>query len=220
MCGRYNIRTNARDFAEILAVVREFDFDFQPRYNVAPTQTVICVRDSDEREFFQAKWGLIPSWAKDTKIGSSCINARSETVDTKPAFRSAFKKRRCLVVADGFYEWRKTDKQPHNITLKSGPMFFAGLWETWNSPEGPVESCTICTTAANEFMQALHDRMPVILPRELVDHWLDPSVNDPEELKPLLGQYPSKKMQAWPVGKAVGNVRNQGPQLIEPMQSA
>ncbi|HEY3965445.1 MAG TPA: SOS response-associated peptidase [Planctomycetaceae bacterium] len=133
MCGRYNIKTNGRDFAEILEVVREFDFDFQPRYNVAPTQTVICVRDRDEREFFQAKWGLIPSWAKDAKFGASCINARSETVDTKPAFRSAFKRHRCLVLADGFYEWRKTDKQPHNITLKSGPLFFAGLWETWNS---------------------------------------------------------------------------------------
>jgi putative SOS response-associated peptidase YedK len=159
---------------------------------VAPTQTVICVRDGAEREFFQAKWGLIPSWAKDAKIGSSCINARSETIDTKPAFRRAFKKRRCLVLADGFYEWRKTDKQPHNITLTSGPLFLAGLWETWTSPEGPVESCTICTTEANEFMQALHDRMPVILPRALVDHWLDPTVTDRDELKPLLVQYPSR----------------------------
>lgn len=219
MCGRFNLKTNPKDFAAILEVARTFDdgFPFTPRYNVAPTQTVACVRDTDQRELFPAKWGLIPSWSKDAKFGASCINARSETIDTKPAFRSAFKKRRCLVLADGFYEWRKTDKQPHNICLKSGPIYFAGLWETWNSPEGPVESCTICTTAANEFMSALHDRMPVILPRELVDHWLDPSVNDPEELKALLIQHPADNMQAWPVSKAVGNVRSQGPALVEPV---
>jgi putative SOS response-associated peptidase YedK len=114
-----------------------------PAYNIAPTQKVLCIRDGEEREFFKAKWGLIPSWAKDAKIGASCINARVETVDIKPAFRSAFKKRRCLVMADGFYEWRNTDKQPHFISLKSGEqMAFAGLWEFWKSPEGPVESCT------------------------------------------------------------------------------
>lgn len=143
---------------------------------------------------------------------------RVETVDTKPAFRSAVKKRRCLVMADGFYEWRRADKQPHFISLKSGEqMAFAGLWEFWKSPEGPVESCTICTTEANEMMGQLHDRMPVILPRQTVDHWLDPSVNDPDELRPMLAQFPGDEMRAWPVGKAVGNVRNQGPQLMEPV---
>lgn len=219
MCGRYTLRTNTADFAAVLEVVRGM-FDNPPAYNIAPTQMVVCVRDSDEREFFRAKWGLIPSWAKDHKIGSSCINARSETIDTKPAFRSAFKKRRCIVLADGFYEWRKPDKQPFYISLKSGPMFFAGVWETWKSPEGPIESCSICTTEANEFMAPLHDRMPVILGREVIDHWLDPSIQDPPELKPLLTQYPSKEMQCWPIGKEVGNVRNQGPQLIERVQSA
>ncbi|MGE3408256.1 MAG: SOS response-associated peptidase [Pirellulales bacterium] len=217
MCGRFTLRTNPHEFAGILDVLGNLSDDFGPRYNVAPTQVVLCVRDSDQREFFQAKWGLIPSWSKDAKIGSSCINARSETVDTKPAFRSAFKKRRCLVLADGFYEWRKSDKQPYYISLKSGPTLFAGLWERWKSPDGPVESCTICTTEANEFMSALHDRMPVILPRSFVDHWLDPNVNDPAELKPLLAQYPSEDMQAWPVSKSVGNVRNQGPSLVEPV---
>jgi putative SOS response-associated peptidase YedK len=183
-------------------------------------QKVQCIRDSDQREFFTAKWGLIPSWAKDAKIGSQCINARVETVDTKPAFRSAFKKRRCLVVADGFYEWRNTDKQPHYITLKSGqPMAFAGLWETWKSPEGPVESCTICTTDANNMMGRLHDRMPIILPRATVDHWLDPVVTDSEDLKPMLLQFPCDEMQSWPVAKAVGNVRNQGPALIAPIDA-
>lgn len=218
MCGRFNLFTNPRLFAEVFAVARTFDDDWTPAYNIAPTQKVLCIRDGDDREFFKAKWGLIPSWAKDAKIGASCINARVETVDTKPAFRSAFKKRRCLVIADGFYEWRKSDKQPHFISLKSGDqMAFAGLWETWKSPEGVVESCTICTTDANDMMGQLHDRMPVILPRPAIDHWLDPKVSDADELKPMLRQLPSEEMQSWTVGKAVGNVRNQGPALMEPI---
>ena len=123
-------------------------------------------------------------------------------------------------MADGFYEWRKSDKQPHYVTLKSGaPMAFAGLWETWRSPDGPVESCAICTTDANDMMGRFHDRMPVILPQPLIDHWLDPSVNDPEELKPMLLQFPADEMQAWTVAKAVGNVRNQGQSLIEPVDA-
>ena len=202
MCGRFNLFTNPRLFAEVFAVARTFDDDWDPAYNIAPTQKVLCIRDAGEREFFKAKWGLIPSWAKDAKIGASCINARVETVDTKPAFRSAFKKRRCLVMADVFYEWRKSDKQPHFISLKSGEqMAFAGLWETWKSPEGPVDSCTICTTDAHDMMGQLHDRMPFILP----------------ELKPLLRQFPGEEMQSWAVGKAVGNVRNQGPSMMEPI---
>jgi putative SOS response-associated peptidase YedK len=220
MCGRFTLRTNPRDFADIFSVVRQYEAEWQPAYNIAPTQNVVCVRDGEEREFFKARWGLIPSWAKDAKIGNSCINARLETVDTKPAFRSAFKKRRCLVMADGFYEWRRTDKQPHFISLKSGEqMAFAGLWESWKSPEGPVESCTICTTDAHDMMGELHDRMPVILPRATIDHWLDPAVNERAELKPMLLQFPGEEMQSWPVGKAVGNVRNQGPSLMEPIDA-
>lgn len=168
MCGRYVLKIlpyELQSFFDLLRVP-----DWKPGYNVALTQTVVAIRDAAEREVFQPKWGLIPSWSKDAKIASSCINARSETIAEKPALRTAFKKRRCLVIADGFYEWRKSDKQPHCISLKEGPMLFAGLWETWNSPGGPIESCTICTTAANDFMQPLHDRMPVILPRELIDH--------------------------------------------------
>ena len=218
MCGRFNLRTNPREFAEIFRVAREFNFDWAPRYNIAPTQPVVAIRDADQREFFMPKWGLIPSWSKDAKIGSSCINARSESVDTKPAFRSAFKKRRCLVMADGFYEWRQSDKEPHFISLKSGqPMPFAGLWEIWESPDGPVESCTICTTDANDMMGELHNRMPIILPLTSIDQWLDPKTTDAKKLKPLLVQYASHEMQSWRVGKAVGNVRNQGPQLMEPI---
>ena len=220
MCGRFTLRTNPRDWADVFAVVRQLEDDWTPAYNIAPTQKVVCIRDGEEREFFKARWGLIPSWAKDAKIGSSCINARVETVDTKPAFRSAFKKRRCLVMADGYYEWRPSDKQPFFISLKSGEqMAFAGLWETWKSPEGPLDSCTICTTEANDTMDHLHDRMPIILPRQSIDHWLDPKVSDPDELKPMLLQFPGDEMQSWPVGKGVGNVRNQGPALMEPIDA-
>jgi putative SOS response-associated peptidase YedK len=218
MCGRFNLFTNPRLFAEVFAVARSFDDDWVPAYNIAPTQKVLCIRDGEEREFFKAKWSLIPSWAKDAKIGASCINARVETVDTKPAFRSAFKKRRCLVMADGFYEWRKSDKQPHFVSLKSGAqMAFAGLWETWKSLEDPVDSCTICTTDAHDMMGQIHDRMPVILSHATIDHWLDPKVSDAEELKPMLRQFPGEEMQSWAVGKAVGNVRNQGPSLMQPV---
>jgi putative SOS response-associated peptidase YedK len=220
MCGRFTLRTNPRDWAEVFAVVRQLEADWTPAYNIAPTQKVVCVRDAEEREFFRARWGLIPSWAKDAKIGASCINARVETVDTKPAFRSAFKKRRCLVMADGFYEWRPGDKQPFFISLKSGEqMAFAGLWEFWKSPDRPVESCTICTTEANDTMGHLHDRMPIILPRHAIDHWLDPAVADAEELKPMLREFRGVALQSWPVGKAVGNVRNQGPALMEPIDT-
>lgn len=212
MCGRYVLKILPYEIQQFFDLLRVPDW--KPRYNVAPTQTVLAIRDAEDREAFLPKWGLIPSWSKDAKIASSCINARGETVADKPAFRTAFKKRRCIVVADGFYEWRKSDKQPHYISLKEGPMLFAGLWETWNSPEGPVESCSIVTTAANRFMEPLHDRMPVILPRELVDHWLDPTVTDPDELKPLLIQRDGGDMQYWQVGKEVGSVKNQGEQLI------
>jgi putative SOS response-associated peptidase YedK len=220
MCGRFTLRTNPHEWADIFAVVRQLEDEWQPAYNIAPTQNVVCVRDREEREVFKARWGLIPSWAKDATIGSSCINARVETVDTKPAFLSAFKKRRCLVVADGFYEWRPSDKQPFYISLKSGEqMAFAGLWEFWKSPLGPVESCTICTTDANDTMGQLHDRMPIILPRHAVDHWLDPAVSDADELKPMLHALHGVELQTWPVGKAVGNARNQGPKLMEPIDA-
>ena len=218
MCGRFNQHTEPRSWAEVFGILRGLSTPWQPRYNIAPTQTVLAVRETDQREFFTPKWGLIPSWSKDAKIGASCINARTETVDTKPAFRSAFKRRRCLVMADGFYEWRKPEKTPFYISLRDGqPMPFAGLWETWESPDGPVESCTICTTDANDMMGQLHDRMPIILPPAAIELWLDQSITDVEPLKALLQQYHSDLMQAWQVGKDVGNVKNQGPQLMEPV---
>ena len=220
MCGRFTLTTNPHRFAEILDVASGLS-EWLPRFNIAPTQTVHCVRDRDQREFFQPKWGLIPSWAKDTKIASHCINARVETVDTKPSFRVAFRKRRCLVLADGLYEWKQPEKQPFYYTLRSGePMFFAGLWETWESPTGPLETCTICVTVANDFMGELHDRMPIILPPNAVDQWLDPKVTDPGQIKPMLLQFPGEQMQKWAVSKRVNAAGNDDPSLIEPIQTA
>ena len=191
------------------------------RYNIAPTQTVAVVRHaaaSEERELALLHWGLIPSWAKDAKMAAAMINARAETVAEKPAFRSAFASRRCLVLADGYYEWQKVGKvkQPYCFTLRDErPFAFAGLWESWRPPNSldgvPLESCTIITTAANELSAALHDRMPVILEPADYDLWLDPSVKDRARLEPLLAAYPSDAMKVEPADPRVNNARNEGP---------
>jgi putative SOS response-associated peptidase YedK len=225
MCGRIVLRSSYARQREIFALTGEFhsDPDFRPRFNVAPTTRVMAFRQVEgQRMLFTPKWGLIPGWSKDAKIAAQCINARSESVDTKPAFRSAFKKRRCVVLADGFYEWKKgatpADKQPYYVSLRDGkPMPFAGLWETWNSPDGPLETCAICTTDSNALMSAVHDRMPVILPHAVIDHWLDPEISDAAELKPLLAQYPEDELQFWPVSKRVGSVKNDDQHLTDPV---
>lgn len=218
MCGRFHLKSNLSQIAEHFGVARGLTEPWTPRYNIAPMQPVLCIRETDQREFFTPTWGLIPSWSADAKIATSCINARAESVDTRPAFQSAFRFRRCLVVADGFYEWRMGDRVPHTISLKSGePMAMAGLWETWESPDGPIETCTICTTNANSLVRPLHNRMPLILPRESIDLWLNPKITDAKKIKSLLQQCPSQALQCWPVGKAVDNVKNQGPQLIDPI---
>lgn len=167
MCGRFTLRVPAAELVEIFRLLRRPDV--QPRYNIAPTQPVAVVRRIDRgRELSMLRWGLVPSWAKDPKIGARMINARAETVATKPAFRTALRRRRCLVPADGFYEWAKSaggTKQPHYITRRDGrPFAFAGLWESWDGPDGSsIESCTIVTTEANDLVGRIHDRMPVIL---------------------------------------------------------
>lgn len=198
-----------------------------PRYNVPPTGLLACVRPGDgRRSAFVAQWGLIPGWAKDRKFGAQCSNARSETVDTKPAFRVAFKTRRCLIAANGFYEWdqkhhsKGQPKQPYYFTLRDGnPITFAGLWESWQPSAGqpPLETCTIITCVPNEIMEPLHDRMPVLLPESLWDVWLDPDV-EASSLKTLLVPYSSDAMTCWPVSSRVNNVRNESPDLIEPIR--
>ena len=219
MCGRFTLTTNLGAIANRFGVARFLE-EVGPRYNIAPMQTVIVVNDEGTRHLTQMRWGLIPSWAKDPTIGNRMINARAETAATKPAFRVALRKRRCLVVADGFYEWqqRGRTKQPFRIVLKNGePFGFAGLWETWTSPEGEqMRTCTIITTEANDLLKPIHDRMPVILTREAEGLWLDPTIQEPAKLLPLLTPYPAKDMEAYPVSSRVNNPAHDGPECIVP----
>lgn len=224
MCGRYTL-TRPTDLVEELGVATTQEL--APRYNVAPTQDLPVVRAGKEsagRELAVMRWGLIPSWAKDPKIGNRMINARSETAAEKPSFRNAMKRRRCLVLADGFYEWAKVGgaKQPHYIHLKDRrPFVFAGLWEHWaKDPEtGPIDSFTILTTHANERVRPLHDRMPVILPAEHYDLWLDPGAQDTAALAPLLRPYPDDEIEYEPVSRLVNNPKNDVPQCVEPLKT-
>ena len=220
MCGRYNLITDAQAFIDAFQVINRLDW--QPRYNIAPSQAVPAIRqEEDGRKAVLLRWGLIPHWAKDEKFGYRTINARAETVDTKPAYRAAFNRRRCLIPATGFYEWRQMQgyKQPYNIRLKDQQVFaFAGLWERWQSPEGKaVESCTIIVTEVNEDVKSIHDRMPVILKPDDYGVWLDPGMQDTSPLKALLKPYPADRMDYWPVNRRVGSPANDDPALIEPL---
>ena len=218
MCGRFTLRTPARDLVEVFELLREPELS--PRYNIAPTQRVAVVRQSGkDRELGVMRWGLVPSWSKDPKAGPPLINARAETVATKPSFRTAFKHRRCLIPADGFYEWQKTDsktKIPHYIRMaKDRPFAFAGLWETWHGNDGSaLDSCTIVTTDANDLMRPLHDRMPVILPEENFAQWLDPKNENAPELETLLRPYSPAEMTAFPISTLVNSPRNDCPECI------
>ncbi len=216
MCGRFLLLSSGREVAEA------FDLtgfpELAPRYNIAPTQPVLAVRAADTgREAALLRWGLVPPWAKDMK--QAPINARAETAADKPTFRHALRKRRCLVPADGFYEWAAAGgrKQPYCFRPWAGrPWAFAGLWERWQGPEGPLESCAILTTEANELVRPVHDRMPVILPERYWAAWLDAGLQGAGELLPLLRSFPSDAMRAYPVGPRVGNPRNDGPACLEP----
>ncbi len=222
MCGRFTLTDPDADLAV------QFNLpqipSLQPRYNIAPTQSVAAVRVATEaavREMVLLRWGLIPFWAKDPQIGARLINARSETVAEKPAFRHAFRRRRCLVVADGFYEWQKQNgaKQPFYIHLRgSRPFAFAGLWESWKGEDDSViESCTLLTTRPNELLDPLHNRMPVILQPKDYDPWLDPGVQDLESLQALLRPYPSEEMEAYPVSRWVNSPDNDDLRCIQPL---
>jgi putative SOS response-associated peptidase YedK len=220
MCGRFTLKTSPARIKEMFRLQRLGEFD--PRYNIAPSQPVLAVRQdsSGELEGLLLKWGLIPSWAKEPGIGNSLANARADTIATKPAFRSAFKKRRCLVVADGFYEWQAGPggKTPYYFQMKDqGPFAFAGLWERWEKGEEPVESCTLITTDANAVVGQVHNRMPVILAPGSFDRWLDPNEQGAEVLEAMLVPLPDDSLSAHPVSKLVNNPKNQGPQCIEPV---
>jgi len=226
MCGRYGRRADKRRIAEWMQAHDTGVFEdsyFAPSYNVAPQTLQPVVRldsDTGQRELTIMRWGLVPFWSKDGKAGYSTINARAETVVTSPVYREAMKKRRCLVPADWFYEWKKLDaktKQPYAIGLQDGALFaFAGLWERWNDKvTGEAkDTYTVVTTDPNEIMQGIHDRMPVILHPKDYERWMAPA--DPAQLPvDLLKPYPVEDMKAWKVGQDVGNVRNNRPDLVE-----
>ncbi len=225
MCGRYARRSDKQRIAEHFAVHGASLPDFGPSWNVAPQtfQPVIRLnRDTGEREIVMMRWGLVPYWAKDPGIGLRTINAKAESIITAPAFREAFKYRRCLIPADAFYEWQKLTgkmKQPFAIAMKDGqPYAMAGLWERWKDRKAGIEllTFTVITTDPNELVEPMHNRMPVIIPANEYDRWLraDP-VRPPVD---LLRPFDADKMTAWKVGKEVGNARNDRPDLIEPIQ--
>ena len=220
MCGRFYLDVTADQLANY------FELPALPglasRYNIAPSQDVIAVRVGEQgREWVNLHWGLIPFWAKDAKFGYRTINARAETVDTKPSFRAAFKSRRCLIPGSGFIEWQAVQdgKQPYCIHPKSGPLFaFAGLYEHWESEAGKIiDSCTIIVTEANAVVAPIHDRMPVIIKPEDFATWLDPALQNPTQLKPLLKPYPAEETALYPVSRRVNNPRNDDPTCIQPM---
>lgn len=224
MCGRFTLRTPTETVA---ALFEGLSFPERvPRYNIAPTQNVLCVRQDKQgrSEAVDLRWGLVPSWAKDLKMGARMINARGETVAEKPSFRAAFKRRRCLVLADGFYEWKKTEngKQPYYITLlDEQPFCFAGLWEAWQDKSTDdstvIQSCTVITTSANELMQPLHDRMPVILPPKHYDLWLDREFADRESLEQMVVPFSSDEMKAVAVSTIVNKATNETPECVQPV---
>jgi putative SOS response-associated peptidase YedK len=226
MCGRFTSRTPASDLAEYFGVDEVVAPELGARYNVAPTDETYAVAESgEERRLGTFRWGLVPFWAKDVKIGSRMINARAEGLLDTSAFRRPFERRRCIVPADGFYEWEHTGgtrKQPWYITRADGkPMALAGLWDSWRpvkgSDEGKVRSCVIITGEPNATIARLHDRMPVLLPPEVWDLWLDPTNDDVASLQSLLVPAPDELFELVPVSTAVNTVTNDGPELVEPV---
>ena len=232
MCGRFVLvdwygveqrfdlpEADLRHISERYSEIGESPF---PRYNIAPTQEVLAIRnDGLGNRAEMMLWGLVPSWAKDPKIGSRMINARSETLSERPSFRAAYKRRRCLIVADSFYEWKRNGKTrtPIRIMLESEETFaFAGLWETWKRPDDSwMLSCTIITTSANELVSEIHDRMPVILEPDTESVWLDPDLDDTAVLSELLVPYPSDLMTAYEVSRIVNSAANDVPECIAPI---
>jgi putative SOS response-associated peptidase YedK len=220
MCGRFVMVIPVADMVKRFRVTKVLPTITRPSYNIAPSQDVVTVTDVGGRQLFSCRWGFIPAWAKDPSIGNKLINARSETVSTKPAFRHAFKTHRCLVVANGFYEWenRGGKKFPVYIRLKSKePFAFAGLFNVWESSEGDtICTCVIITTQANDLIQSIHERMPVILPKDKEDSWLDPNNEDKQQLLSVLAPYSSQEMEFYPVSPSMNSPAYDSPENIRP----
>jgi putative SOS response-associated peptidase YedK len=221
MCGRFARISSVETFAKLFAA-GAIDA-LAPAYNIAPSQNLLLARSAAEggRELVTLHWGLVPHWSKGPDPKYSMINARADSVATKPAYRDAFKRHRCLIAADGFFEWKKagTTKQPYFVRLRGGqPYAFAGLWDHWETAgQAPIDSCTIITCDANPLVAAIHDRMPVILPPRLYDTWMDPKQKDTRALAALLKPYPDTLMEAYPVDLAVNSPRNDSAALLVPV---
>jgi putative SOS response-associated peptidase YedK len=222
MCGRFTLTIDPNHLQEAFPWA-EIPDDLPPRYNIAPSQPVAVIPNTGDNTLTMYKWGLIPSWSKDPAIGDRMINARSETLSEKPSFRNAYRRRRCLILADGFYEWKQNpgmkSKQPIYIRLKTErPFAFAGLWEIWNSPDGSeIHSCTIITTQPNSLLEPIHNRMPVILPPDAYSQWLAQEDRQPDQLNGLLIPFPPSEMITFPVSKMVNSPQFDSPDLIKPV---
>ncbi|MDP1419486.1 SOS response-associated peptidase [Peribacillus simplex] len=220
MCGRFTLFTDIEEIKERFDIQGSFDGEYQFSYNIAPSQSVLSViNDGARNRLGYLRWGLIPFWAKDEKEGYKMINARAETIAEKASFKNAYKKKRCLIIADSFYEWKKTPERkiPMRIKLKNhAPFGMAGLWESWKSSEGiSIYSCSVITTVPNELMTSIHDRMPVILKPEDEKDWLNPSINDPAYLQQYLKSFDSEQMEAFEVSTDVNSTKNNSPNLIQ-----
>ncbi len=218
MCGRFEIHSTLEIIAKVFGI-DSITFDYEPSYNVAPSQDILLVVNDGKRRLIKSRWGFVPSWSKELSAGYKMINARAESVADKPSFQQAFQNQRCLVVADGFYEWKKegTKKRPFYIRLKNGqPFGFVGLYNIWKTPEGEqIYTSTIITTDANEIVQPLHDRMPVIAEPDQYDLWLDPRIHDKTLLRNVLKPFLSEGLEVYEVTPKVNSPKNNSPENIQ-----
>jgi putative SOS response-associated peptidase YedK len=221
MCGRFTLHTPEPLLREVFNLEQSVPLGLKPRYNIAPSQQVPIIRDTESgREMVMAKWGLIPHWSKEAKTKYSTINARIETVAEKPTYRTPFKHRRCLIPADGFYEWKVVDgrKVPHHIRMRGGGVFaFAGLWDHWEGEGESMESCSIIVMPANDVMQSLHERMPAIIAPAHQDLWLDPRVTDKAEIMTYLNSTPSSRLVTHPISSWVNSPKHDDERCMEPV---
>ncbi|WP_226584918.1 SOS response-associated peptidase [Halobacillus litoralis] len=218
MCGRYTLLADETEILKEFGISRSID-GYEPRYNIAPGQQVLAViHDGKEKRAGYMRWGLVPSWSKDPKIGYKMINARSETADEKPSYKRLMSQKRCLIAADSFYEWKKSTsgKRAVRIQAEGRSLFaFAGLWDQWNGEEGSLYTCTILTQPANDFMKPIHHRMPVILPKEEQDQWIEPVKKNPSEVRNYLEDMKMDNLEAYEVSDYVNSAKNEGPECIK-----